>query len=98
MSRPAAFSALLLVAALPGVIAAPAAIAAPEPVPVSPEKSELWGLPHDPLADDDVSLSLSSLEEIASGASATTPVGVGEQLQAQFRIDIARHRSSATSR
>ena len=87
MSRPAAFSALLLVAALPGVIAAPAAIAAPEPVPVSPEKSELWGLPHDPLADDDVSLSLSSLEEIASGASATTPVGVGEQLQAQFRID-----------
>ena len=86
MSRPAAFSALLLVAALPGVIAAPAAIAAPEPVPVSPEKSELWGLPHDPLADDDVSLSLSSLEEIASGASATTPVGVGEQLQAQFRI------------
>ena len=50
MSRPAAFSALLLVAALPGVIAAPAAIAAPEPVPVSPEKSELWGLPHDPLA------------------------------------------------
>lgn len=87
MSRPAAFSALLLVAALPGVIAAPAAIAAPEPVPVSPEKSELWGLPHDPLADDDVSLSLSSLEEIASGASATTPVGVGERLQAQFRID-----------
>ncbi|MDK8723440.1 hypothetical protein QP919_08525 [Corynebacterium propinquum] len=87
MSRPAAFSALLLVAALPGVIAAPAAIAAPEPVPVSPEKSELWGLPHDPLADDDVSLSLSSLEEIASGASATTPAGVGEQLQAQFRID-----------
>ena len=87
MSRPAAFSALLLVAALPGVIAAPAAIAAPEPVPVSPEKSELWGLPHDLLADDDVSLSLSSLEEIASGASATTPVGVGEQLQAQFRID-----------
>ncbi|MDK8666772.1 hypothetical protein QP928_09475 [Corynebacterium propinquum] len=87
MSRPAAFSALLLVAALPGVIAAPAAIAAPEPVPVSPEKSELWGLPHDPLADDDVSLSLSSLEEISSGASATTPVGVGEQLQAQFRID-----------
>lgn len=87
MSQPAAFSALLLVAALPGVIAAPAAIAAPEPVPVSPEKSELWGLPHDPLADDDVSLSLSSLEEIASGASATTPVGVGERLQAQFRID-----------
>lgn len=87
MSRPAAFSALLLVAALPGVIAAPAAIAAPEPVPVSPEKSELWGLPHDPLADDDVSLSLSSLEEISSGASATTPVGVGERLQAQFRID-----------
>ncbi|WP_448858061.1 hypothetical protein [Corynebacterium propinquum] len=87
MSRPAAFSALFLVAALPGVIAAPAAIAAPEPVPVSPEKSELWGLPHDPLADDDVSLSLSSLEEISSGASATTPVGVGEQLQAQFRID-----------
>lgn len=87
MSRPAAFSALLLVAALPGVIAAPAAIAAPEPVPVSPEKSELWGLPHDPLADDDVSLSLSSLKEIASGASATTPVGVGERLQAQFRID-----------
>ncbi|WP_455006408.1 hypothetical protein [Corynebacterium propinquum] len=87
MSRPAAFSALLLVAALPGVIAAPAAIAAPEPVPVSPEKSELWGLPHDPLADDDVSLSLSSLKEIASGDSATTPVGVGERLQAQFRID-----------
>lgn len=87
MSRPAAFSALFLVAALPGVIAAPAAIAAPEPVPVSPEKSELWGLPHDPLADDDVSLSLSSLEEISSGASATTPVGVGERLQAQFRID-----------
>lgn len=87
MSRPAAFSALLLVAALPGVIAAPAAVAAPEPVPVSPEKSELWGLPHDPLADDDVSLSLSSLEEISSGASATTPVGVGERLQAQFRID-----------
>ena len=87
MSRSAAFSALLLVAALPGVIAAPAAIAAPEPVPVSPEKSELWGVPHDPLADDDVSLSLSSLEEISSGASATTPVGVGEQLQAKFRID-----------
>lgn len=84
MNRLAASSALVALSAL---AAAPAALAAPEPVPVSPDNSDLWGLPHDELADDNVSLSLTSLKEAASGDSATESVKLGEKLRAEFRVD-----------
>ena len=84
MNRLAASSALVALSAL---AAAPAALPAPEPVPVSPDNSDLWGLPHDELADDNVSLSLTSLKEDASGDSATESVKLGEKLRAEFRVD-----------
>ncbi|ERJ44046.1 hypothetical protein N579_08550 [Corynebacterium pseudodiphtheriticum 090104] len=84
MNRLAASSALVALSAL---VTAPAALAAPEPVPVSPDNSDLWGLPHDELADNDVSLSLTSLKEAASGDSATESVKLGEKLRAKFRVD-----------
>lgn len=90
MIRWVASSAVAAVAALTAVSAvagAPAAVAAPEPVPVSPEQSEFWGLPHDPLADEDVTLSLTSLKDLNTGTSATSAVGLGNRLRAEFRID-----------
>lgn len=95
MNRWAASSMIAVLAAFTTLAGAPVALpftspvaaAAPEPVPVSPDRSELWGLPHDPHADEDISLSLLSLHDADSGTPATSAVGLEHQLRAEFRID-----------